>query len=423
MEIAVIGASCRLPQASDPDSLWRLLSAGRSAVGRTPADRWTEDGWGVGFGGFLDQVDQFEPAFFGISAHEAAAMDPQQRLALELGWEALEDAGLVPTRLDGGHAGVFLGATGNDYALLLDRQGRDGITAHSFTGQQRTMIANRISYALGLRGPSLVVDTGQSSSLVAVHLACESLRRGESSVALAGGVNLTLTVENALLVARTGALSPGGNSRAFDAEANGFVRAEGGAIVVLKPLAAALADGDVVSAVIRGSAVNNDGSGPGLTVPEARAQEEVIRLACAHAGVEPAELTYVELHGTGTRRGDPVEAAALGAVVSGRPAGSPLLVGSVKTNVGHLEAAAGIAGLLKVVLAMRHGELPPSLNFTAERPDVPLAARNLRVLTERLGWQRPFVAGVSSFGIGGTNCHVVVGPVRRRPSRTTPRPR
>ncbi|MDG4810796.1 SDR family NAD(P)-dependent oxidoreductase [Micromonospora sp. WMMD1120] len=410
MEIAVIGASCRLPQAPDPDSLWRLLTAGRSAVDRTPADRWTEHGWGVGFGGFLDRVDHFDPAFFGISAHEATAMDPQQRLALELGWEALEDAGLVPTRLEAGHTGVFLGATGNDYALLLDRQGRGAITAHSFTGQQRAMIANRLSYALGLRGPSMVVDTGQSSSLVAVHLACESLRRGESTVAVAGGVNLTVTVENALIVARTGALSPDGRSRAFDADANGFVRAEGGAMVVLKPLAAALADGDVVSAVIRGSAVNNDGGGPGLTVPEARAQEEVIRLACAQAGVEPTELGYVELHGTGTRRGDPVEAAALAAVAAGRSTGSPLLVGSVKTNVGHLEAAAGIAGLLKVVLSIRHDELPPSLHFTAERPDAPLAARNLRVVTERTGWQRPFLAGVSSFGIGGTNCHVLVGP-------------
>ncbi|MEK8104502.1 polyketide synthase [Micromonospora sp. M12] len=271
MEIAVIGASCRLPQAADPDSLWRLLSAGRSAVGRTPADRWTETTQGVGFGGFLDRVGHFDPAFFGISAREAAAMDPQQRLALELGWEALEDAGLVPTRL-AGHTGVFLGATGIDYALLLDRQGRAGITSHSFTGQQRAMIANRISYALGLRGPSMVVDTGQSSSLVAVHLACESLRRGESAVAVAGGVSLNLTVENALIVARTGALSPDGSSRAFDADANGFVRAEGGAMVVLKPLAAALADGDVVSAVIRGSAMNNDGGGAGLTVPEARAQ-------------------------------------------------------------------------------------------------------------------------------------------------------
>ncbi|MGC4746992.1 SDR family NAD(P)-dependent oxidoreductase [Micromonospora sp. DT201] len=421
MEIAVVGASCRLPQAPDPDSLWHLLSAGRSAVGRTPADRWTETTRGVGFGGFLDRVDHFDPAFFGIAAREAAAMDPQQRLALELGWEALEDAGLVPTRL-AGPTGVFLGATGNDYALLLDRRGRDEINAHTFTGQQRAMIANRISYALGLRGPSMVVDTGQSSSLVAVHLACESLRRGESAVAVAGGVNLTLTVENALIVARTGALSPDGSSRAFDADANGFVRAEGGAMVVLKPLAAALADGDVVSAVIRGSAMNNDGGGAGLTVPEARAQEEVIRLACARADVDPADLRYVELHGTGTRRGDPVEAAALGAVASDRPAGSPLLVGSVKTNIGHLEAAAGIASLLKVVLAMRHGELPPSLNFTAERPDVPLTELSLRVVTERLGWQRPFLAGVSSFGIGGTNCHVVLGPGPATDGRSDPAP-
>ena len=409
-DIAVIGVSCRMPQAPDPEALWGLLGDGRSALGPTPPGRWADRYGRVDFGGFLDDVDRFDAAFFGITPREAAAMDPQQRLALELGWEALEDAGVPPARLAGTSAGVFVGASGNDYSLLLDRRGRDGITGYSFTGQQRTMIANRLSYTLGLRGPSLVVDTGQSSSLVAVHLACESLIRGESAVAVVGGVSLSLIAESALVVARTGALSPDGSSRAFDARANGFVRAEGGAMVVLKPLAVALADGDRVSAVIRGTAVNNDGGGAGLTVPEARAQEEVIRNACARAGVDPAELGYVELHGTGTRRGDPVEAAALGAVAASRPPGSPLLVGSVKTNVGHLEAAAGIAGLLKVVLAMRHGELPPSRNFTAEHPDIPLAERNLRVVTERRAWERPFLAGVSSFGIGGTNCHVVIEP-------------
>ncbi|MBM2619537.1 SDR family NAD(P)-dependent oxidoreductase [Actinoplanes sp. LDG1-06] len=409
-DIAVIGISCRLPRARNPEALWGLLRDGRSVLGPVPADRWPDRDRGVGVGGFLEDVGHFDPAFFGITPREAAVMDPQQRLALELGWEALEDAGVPPGQLAGTSAGVFLGAASNDYALLADRQGRSGITAHSFLGQQRTMIANRLSYALRLRGPSLTVDTGQSSSLVAVHLACDSLRRGESSVAIAGGVSLTLTVETALAVAHTGALSPDGASRAFDAAANGFVRGEGGALVVLKPLGAARADGDIIVAVIRGSAVNNDGGGAGLTVPEARAQEEVIRLACARAGADPSELRYVELHGTGTRRGDPIEAAALAAVTGGRPPGSPLLVGSVKTNVGHLEAAAGVTGLIKVALALRHGELPPSLNFTAERPDTPLAEWNLRVLTERTAWERPFLAGVSSFGIGGTNCHVVVAP-------------
>ncbi|HEY0698204.1 MAG TPA: polyketide synthase, partial [Micromonospora sp.] len=369
--IAVVGVSCRLPRAAGPDELWRLLRDGHSAVTRTPGDRWPDqpDDDRIRWGGFLDQVDRFDAGFFGMSPREAAQTDPQQRLILELAWEALEDAGIVPTSLRGEPVGVFVGAVSDDYARLLDRQGPDAITPHTLTGLHRGMIANRTSYTLGLRGPSLTVDSGQSSSLVAVHLACESLRRGESTVALAGGVNLNLLAESALTAARFGALSPDGRSHTFDTRANGYVRGEGGALVALKPLPAALADGDRIHSVIAGSAVNNDGGGDSLTTPDAAAQAEVIRLAYRRAGVSPDQVGYVELHGTGTPVGDPVEAAALGtALGAARSSDEPLLVGSIKTNIGHLEAAAGIAGLVKVVLLLTHRQIPASLNFAQPNP-------------------------------------------------------
>ncbi|WP_394813386.1 type I polyketide synthase, partial [Streptomyces johnsoniae] len=413
--IAVVGLACRLPQARDPQELWRLLRRGGSAITEAPADRP-----GLGPGGYLAAPDRFDAAFFGVSPREAAMLDPQQRLMLELGWEALEDAGLTPAALaaDGGETGVFVGATADDYAALLHRRGTDAITHHTVTGLQRGMVANRLSHTLGLSGPSMTIDTGQSSSLVAVHQACQSLRAGESAVALAGGVHLNLAEESALGVRAFGALSPDGLCHTFDERANGYVRGEGAGLVVLKPLAAALADGDTVYGVVHGSAVNNDGGGAGLTVPRQRAQEDCIALAHRRAGVDPADVAFVELHGTGTRAGDPVEAAALGAVLgSARQEGTFLPVGSVKTNIGHLEGAAGIAGLLKALLALRHRELPPSLNFEHPNPDIPLDDLGLRVQTALaplvplapLGAGRPPVAGVSSFGMGGTNCHVVVG--------------
>jgi acyl transferase domain-containing protein/acyl carrier protein len=419
-EIAVIGMSCRLPGAPDPAAYWQLLRTGTEAVTQMPADRWgsgTELDERLRRGGFLDRVGDFDPAFFGISPREAAAMDPQQRLMLELSWEALEDAGLVPSALGGDRAGVFVGAIREDYASLTRTE---GFSAHTMTGLQRGMIANRISYTLGLRGPSFVVDSAQSSSLVAVHTACVSLMRGECTIALAGGVTLNLGMDSALTAVEFGGLSPDGRCHVFDERANGYVRGEGGGLVVLKPLARAVADGDLIHCVIRGSAITNDGGGAGLTVPEQAAQEEVLRLAYQRAGVAPADVQYVELHGSGTKVGDPIEAAALGAVLGeGRPAGQPLLVGSAKTNIGHLEGAAGMAGLLRTVLGIKHGQVPASLNFGTPNPRIPLPELKIRVQDTTVPWpdtQRPRLAGVSSFGMGGTNCHVVLSEWTQPPS-------
>nr|AEU17899.1 putative type I PKS [Streptomyces antibioticus] len=414
-EVAVVGLSCRFAGAAGPDEFWHLLRTGTNGVTEVPEGRWdsegpAESGTGPRWGSFLRDVDMFDAAFFGISPREAAVMDPQQRLALELSWEALEDAGIVPATLRGARSGVFIGAMRDDYARLSQLLGQDGGTHHSFTGLQRSLIANRVSYFCGLRGPSMTVDTGQSSALTAVHLACQSLLTGESEIVLAGGVNLNLVATSEEETARFGGLSPDGRCYTFDARANGFVRGEGGGIVVLKPLAKALADGDRIHCVISGGAVNNDGGGGGLTVPSQAAQEELLRLAYQNAGVDPARVQYVELHGTGTTVGDPVEAAALGAVL-GAGRDRPLPVGSVKTNLGHLEAAAGISGLIKTVLAIRHRELPPSLNFLTPHPGIPLEALRLRVCTELGSWDDaggPLVAGVSSFGMGGTNCHLVL---------------
>jgi acyl transferase domain-containing protein len=412
-DVAIVGMACRFAGADGPEPFWRLLRDRVDAVTEPPPDRWTDAGPGERprFGSFLPAVDGFDAAFFGISPREAAVMDPQQRLALELGWEALEDAGIVPAALRGGRVGVFVGAMRDDYARLAQRLGADAATRHSFTGLQRSLIANRISYLHGLRGPSLAVDTGQSASLAAVHLACRSLRSGECDAALAGGVNLNLLAASDEDAGLFGGLSPGGRCRTFDAGADGFVRGEGGGLVVLKPLAAALRDGDRVYCVVKGSALNNDGGGAGLTVPSEAAQAQLLRDAYRDAGTDPAGVGYVELHGTGTPVGDPVEAAALGAVLGAvRDPGSPLPVGSVKTNLGHLEAAAGICGLIKTVLAIGHRELPAALHFTAPHPRIPLDELRLRVVTEAAPWTAdgPLVAGVSSFGMGGTNCHVVL---------------
>ncbi|ONK14197.1 type I polyketide synthase [Streptomyces sp. MP131-18] len=420
--IAVVGVSCRLPSADDPAGFWRLLTGGRSAVSQVPPGRWDE-GAAVSdetvLGAFLDHVDRFDAEFFGISPREARAMDPQQRLALELGWEVLEDAGVLPDAVRGSDTGVFVGVTADDYGALDRRRGPAAIGHHTLTGLNRSVIANRMSYSLGLRGPSLVVDTGQSSSLVAVHLACESLRRGESATALAGGVHLNLLPDSAEAVARLGALSPDGRCFTFDERANGYVRGEGAGMVLLKPLARALADGDDVHCVIEGSAVNNDGPGEGLTIPDARGQQAVLRAACRRAGVDPAAVQYVELHGTGTRVGDPVEAAALGAVYgAGRSSDSPLLVGSAKTNVGHLEGAAGIVGLVKVALSLRNGALPPSLGFERPNPLIRFDEWRVDVVTSARPWpyrEGRALAGVSSFGIGGTNCHLIVSAAERKP--------
>ncbi|MFJ2264538.1 type I polyketide synthase [Streptomyces sp. NPDC087844] len=419
--IAVVGLACRLPHADDPSAFWRLLRDGRNAITPMPENRRTPPAAPVTGrpdldydwrGGFLRHVDLFDAGFFGISPREALAMDPQQRLMLELAWEALEDAGLRRQQLAGSGTGVFAGAIWDDYATILRAHGPTALNRHSMTGLNRGIIANRVSHAFGLRGPSLTVDAAQSSSLTAVHLACEALRHGDCDQALAGGVNLILGEDSMEVVRGFGGLSPDGRCYTFDARANGFVRGEGGVALLLKPLHAAQRDGDPVYCVIEASAVNNDGATDGLTVPSAEAQEAVVRLAHRRAGISPAEVQYVELHGTGTPVGDPVEAAALGAALgAARRDDDPLLVGSAKTNIGHLEGASGAVGLLKTVLSMAHGLIPPSLNHTSPHPRIPLTELGLRVQRELIAWpheERRKVAGVSSFGMGGTNCHVVL---------------
>jgi acyl transferase domain-containing protein/acyl-CoA synthetase (AMP-forming)/AMP-acid ligase II/acyl carrier protein len=429
--IALIGVGCRFPGAEGPDGFWRLLRDGVDAVGPPPPGRWDDDGPAEGpprRGGFIEGVDRFDADFFGISPREAARTDPQQRLLLEVAWEALEDAGQAPGRLAGAPVGVFVGISTRDYGLLLGDEADDGPGGSGFrlTGNAASIAANRLSYAFNFRGPSLAVDTACSSSLVAVHLACEALRAGEATLALAGGVNLMLAREVMDGLAGAGFLSATGRCMAFDERADGYARGEGAGLVVLKPLARALADGDPIYAVIRGGAVNQDGRTVGLTAPSRKAQEAVLRAACARAGVDPGRIGYVEAHGTGTLLGDPIEAKALGAVVgAGRPAGRPCLIGSVKTNVGHLEAAAGVAGLIKLALALKHREIPRSLHFNRPNPLIPFDELRLGVARERLPWpggDGPALAGVSSFGFGGTNAHLVLQGVDPAPAADDPAP-
>jgi len=412
--IAIVGMACRFPGAPSTDAFWRLLCDGVDAIRPVPLERWDAAAWSEGgarWGGFLDNVDRFDPMFFAISPREAVTMDPQQRLILELTWEALEHAGIVPGTLTGSPTGVYIGSAWVDYARLVYRHGGPAITQHTVTGHHRSILANRVSYAFGLAGPSLAVDSACSSGLLAVHLACDGLVRGDATVALAGAVNLNLLPESTHSMARFGALSPDGRCFTFDARANGYVRGEGGAVVVLKRLSRAIADGDPIVCVIRGSAVNNDGASNGLTAPNPAAQEAVLRAAYRRAEIGPDDVQYVELHGTGTQLGDPIEASALGAVL-GRPRSAPpLVVGSAKTNVGHLEAAAGMVGLVKTALCIHHRRLVPSLHFATPNPHIPFDELKLRVSREAGPWPRPdrlLVAGVSSFGMGGTNAHVVV---------------
>ncbi len=433
--IAIVGIACRFPGAPDPESFWRLLAEGRDAVRETPAGRWPTSLYdpdpsrpgtmSTKWGGYLDSVDRFDPLAFGISPREAAAIDPQQRLLLELAWEALEDAGIPPDSLLGSRTGVYVGAMWTDYAWLAGGS-LESYTPHTATGQDTSILAARVSYTLGLEGPSLTVNTACSSSLVALHLACQGLASGDSRVALAGGVNLILAPESTVAMSKFGAMSPRGRSRAFDAGADGYVRGEGGGFVVLKPLSRAIADGDRIYCLVRGSAVNNDGFSNGLTAPNPAAQAAVLRDAYARAGVEPSRVHYVEAHGTGTILGDPIEAGALGAVLGeGREPDRPLLVGSVKSNIGHLESAAGVAGLIKVALSLDRGSIPPSLHFVQPNPHIAFESLGLRVATELspmpdLG--EPVRAGVSSFGFGGTNSHVVLEAWRPAPVRAVGAP-
>jgi len=420
--IAIIGLGCRFPGAENPAALWQVLRDGVDVIREVPAERFDVAAFydpdpsvpgkmNTRWGGFLEQVDRFDADFFGISPREAARMDPQQRLLLEVAWEALADGGQVPGQLAGSRTGVFIGIATNDYGRM-QWQALEQIDAYAGTGNALSIAANRLSYLFDFRGPSLAIDTACSSSLVAVHLACASLRRGETTLALAGGVNLILSPAIAINFTKAGAMAPDGRCKAFDARADGYVRSEGAGVVLLKPLAAAVADGDPIYAVIRGSAVNQDGRSNGLMAPNPGAQEAVLREAYRQAGVSPGEVDYVEAHGSGTLLGDPIEAQALGAVLAeGRPPERPCALGAVKTNLGHLEAAAGIAGLIKVALALHHRELPPSLHFQSPNPLIPFDALPLRVQTALTPWprqDRPALAGVSAFGFGGTNAHVVL---------------
>ncbi|MBI4576845.1 MAG: amino acid adenylation domain-containing protein [Planctomycetes bacterium] len=415
--IAVVGMACRFPGADHPEAFWRLLREGVDAVSEVPADRWDIEAWydprpatpgkmSTRWGGFVGGIDRFDAAFFGIAPREAAAMDPQQRLLLEVGWEALEDAGLALERAGQGRAGVYIGISSSDYSRhLLGDAGR--VDAYAGTGNAHSIAANRLSYLLDLRGPSLAVDTACSSSLVAIHLACQGLRQGECRMALAGGVNVILSPELTVAFSQARMMAADGRCKAFDERADGYVRGEGCGVVVLKRLADARADGDTVLAVIRGSAVNQDGRSNGLTAPSGLAQQSVIREAQGRAGVTPWEIGYVEAHGTGTPLGDPIEVAAL----SGVFAGAPCALGSVKTNLGHLEAAAGIAGLIKVVLALLHEELPPTLHLRRVNPRIKNRGLPFIFPGVALPWEagrERRIAGVSSFGFGGTNAHLVV---------------
>jgi acyl transferase domain-containing protein/acyl-CoA synthetase (AMP-forming)/AMP-acid ligase II/aryl carrier-like protein len=412
--IAIIGIGCRFPGADGPSEFWQMLRDGRDAVTEVPAGRWRTDGSAAAtarWGGFLDQVDQFDAAFFGISPREAMRMDPQQRLLLEVAWEALEDGGQVPEQLAGSRTGVFMGSAVSEYQhLTLSRP--DLIDGYSGTGTSPSVAANRLSYFFDLRGPSMSVDTACSSSLVAIHLACRSLRDGEATLALAGGVNVMLTPGPAINFAKAGVLAADGRCKTLDANADGWVRGEGAGVVVLKPLSRALADGDPVYAVIRGSAMNQDGRTNGLMAPSRQAQEEVLADAYRRAGVSPGVVQYVELQGLGTLLGDAIEAQALGAVLTdGRLPESPCTVGSVKTNIGHLEGAAGVAGVIKVALSLRHGAIPPTLNFSEPNPNIAfddLALRVAQTLTPFDEHGGRAIAGVSAFGFGGTNAHIVM---------------
>lgn len=409
--IAIIGIGCRFPGATGPQEFWKLLLSGVDAVGEPPSGRWPAGEPSAMRGGFLERVEDFDADFFGIAPREALRMDPQQRLLLEVAWEALEDAGQVPVRLAGGPVGVFVGISTHDYDRFPWDEHDAGDT-YLLTGNAASIAANRLSYAFDFRGPSLAVDTACSSSLVAVHLACQSLRAGESTLALAGGVNVILSPEVSAQFARAGFLAADGRCKTFDAGADGYVRGEGCGVVVLKPLSRALADGDTVYALIRGGAVNQDGRTNGLTAPSQRAQEAVLRAAYERAGVAPGAVGLIEAHGTGTLLGDPIEANALAAVLGdARPAGRLCALGSVKTNIGHLEAAAGVAGLIKATLALAHAQVPPSLNYREPNPHIPFGSAPFFVPGEVLPLpvgKAPVYAGVSSFGFGGTNAHLVL---------------
>ncbi|OBJ72584.1 type I polyketide synthase [Mycobacterium sp. 1274756.6] len=422
---AIIGYGARFPEAADADAFWGVLRDCRDAVSEVPPDRWDVDEFfdpepgapgkvATRRAGFVEDVTGFDAPFFGISVREARLLDPQHRLLLETAWRAVEHAGIAPTSLAGSNTGVFVGLATHDYlGMASDELTYPEIEAYMAIGTSNAAAAGRISFRLGLQGPAVAVDTACSSSLVAIHQACQALGAGECDLALAGGANVLLTPATMITFSQAHMLAPDGRCKTFDAAADGYVRGEGCGVVVLKRLEDAIRDGDHIRAVIRGSAVNQDGASGGLTVPNGVAQQRVIADALRRAGLQPHDVGYLEAHGTGTSLGDPIEVQAAGAVLgTGRAPDEPLLMGSVKTNIGHLEAAAGIAGVLKVVLALENELIPRHLNFENPSPHIPWDRLAVRVVKEATPWkrdgQRPRIAGVSSFGFAGTNAHVII---------------
>ncbi|RIK32672.1 MAG: short-chain dehydrogenase [Anaerolineae bacterium] len=428
--IAVIGMSCRFPGgANTPEAFWELLKNGVDAITEVPPERWDIDSYydpdpdAIGkmstrWGGFIKDVDLFDPHFFGIAPREATGLDPQQRLLLELSWEALERAGQDPAQLMHSETGVFAGISSGDYLLLNMDGGVENLDAYFASGNARSIATGRLSYVLGLRGPSFPVDTACSSSLVATHLAVQSLRSGECRLALVGGVNLILRPETTIALSKAHMLAPDGRCKTFDARANGFVRSEGIGVILLKRHSDAIADGDNILALIRGSAVGQDGRSNGLTAPNGPSQEAVIRNALANGRVTPQQVGYVETHGTGTSLGDPIEVQALAAVL-GESRRQPVVIGSVKTNIGHLESAAGIAGLMKTALMLQHGQIPPHLHLQTPNPHIAWSELPVSIPQQLTPWHgEERVAGVSSFGFSGTNAHVVLSNAPE-PAKTT----
>ncbi len=413
--IAITGIACRFPgEISSPRSFWEFVLNGEDAIRKVPDERkslwgpWPDGGNFPEWGGFVDGIDRFDAAFFNISPREARHIDPQQRILLELAWEALEDARIPPVRLEGRAVGVYMGIFLDEYWDLQRYAAPSQIGMHTNTGGTLSIAANRISYFLDLKGPSIAVDTACSSSLTAIHLACRDIQAGTCTAALAGGANLLLAPQTTRGFEQAQMLSPDGRCRAFDQGANGYGRSDGAGIVVLKRLSDAVTDGDAVYAVIHGSAINQDGRSRGLTVPGQSAQEAVIEAAARAGGIGAAQLAFVEAHGTGTPTGDPVEALAIGRA-TGDADSTGCMIGSVKTNIGHTEAAAGVAGLIKTALSLKHGVLPPSLHFDQPNPDIPFEKLGLKVATEPVSIPGPAFAGVNSFGFGGANAHVVLG--------------
>ena len=429
--IAIVAVSCRFPGAPDPEAFWEVLSGGVDAIREVPEDRFDIDEFYdpdpdtpgktyTRFGGFLDGIDGFDPEFFGISPREAVWIEPQQRLMLETAWEALERAGYSPAALRGSQTGVFVGVAANEYAHLLSSESIDKIEPHFITGNALNAISGRVAFALGLEGPAVAVDTACSSALVAVHQARQALHSGDCDLALAGGVNVLLSPVTVVAASRARMLSPVGRCKTFDASADGYVRSEGCGILVLKRLSDAVRDGDRVCAVISSSAVNQDGASSGLTVPNGGAQQRLIGVALDRAGLAGGDVDYLEAHGTGTPLGDPIEVQAAAAAYGGsRDADRPLLMGSVKTNIGHLESASGAAGLIKVVLSLQHEMLPQSLHFEKPSPHIPWDSLPVRVVDKAIPWHangRPRRAGVSSFGFTGTNAHVLIEEAPPQPA-------